>query len=172
MDKKKLYATLVMLLLLIIAFLTYLIHSNTTSNIDQLNKKLAGIEESIKTLQNTCTAPAPEPCPACQVAVEKPPLKKLLRDDIYKIIFSYKDELNVCYKMRGPSKPATRRLVIALTIKNTGEVLEAKTTNSDINNKKVENCITKLIKKMRFPEFDGDLYKDEIYISFDSRSLI
>ncbi len=161
-----------MILLLIITFLVYLINSNATSNTEQLNKRLSGMEESIKSLQNICTAPTPEPCPACQPVAEKPALKKLLRDDIYKIIFSYKDELNVCYKMRGPSKPATKRLVIALEIKNTGEVLEAKTTNSDINNKKVENCITKLIKKMRFPEFDGDVYKDEIYISFDSRSLI
>lgn len=172
MDRKKLYATLVMILLLAILFLVYLIHSNAVLNIESLNKKLANVEESIKALQSTCTAPTPEPCPACQVAVEKPVLKKLLRDDIYKIVFSYKDELNICYKMRGPSKAATKRLVISLAIKNTGEVLDAKTIESDINNKKVEACITKLVKKMRFPEFDGDVYKDEIYISFDSRSLI
>ncbi len=141
------------------------------AKMDLLDSRLSSLEEANKTLASTCTAtvvtPVREPA-----SIEKPAPKKLLRDDIYKIVYSHKKELNECYQMRTNKKADQRRMIVSLAVKNSGEVTDARTINSDIKNTKVEECITSLIKKIQFPDFDGDLYKDEIYISFDSRSLI
>ncbi len=169
MNNKKMVAIGVLFLLLLLAS-GYFAAEKVGKKLDILDSRMSSLEASNKILIATCTAPAP----VCELPpVEKAAPKKLLRDDIYKIIFDHKKELNVCYQLRTHKKEDLRRLIVSLVIKNDGTVLEVKTLNSDIKNKKIDECIISLIKGMQFPEFDGEeLYKDEIYISFDSRSLI
>jgi hypothetical protein len=166
----------VVFILLVSLLAGYFLAIDFGSKLDNLDGKISAIEESNKVLGEICKAPEcppPVQCPPCEpkLVQQKTP-KKLLRGDIYKIVFGYKNELNICYAKRKYKRRATRRIIISLAIRNTGEVIEANTVNSDVNNKNVEDCITSLIKRIRFPEFDGDIYRDEIYISFDSRSLI
>jgi len=169
MNNRTLFAIGTFLVLALLLVGGYVVTEKFGKKIDVLSNRLSSIEESNKMLASTCTAVTPVREPA---SIEKPALKKLLRDDIYKLVFSYKQELNDCYQLRVNKKTDQRRMIVSLAIKSNGEVTDARTVNSDIKNKKVEECITSLIKKIQFPEFDGDIYKDEIYISFDSRSLI
>jgi hypothetical protein len=139
--------------------------------INNLENKIAALDTFNKSLATTCSAAnhVPDREPA---SIPKATPKKMLRGDIYKIVFSHNKELNACYSMRENKKSDQRRMIVSVVIKNNGDVLEARTLNSDINNKKVEDCVSSLIQHIRFPEFDGDTYRDEIYISFDSRSLV
>ena len=169
MNNKNWFAIGTFLVLLLLLVGGYFASQKFNNKMDLLDSRLSFIEASNKMLASTCTAVTPVREPA---SIEKPALKKLLRDDIYKIVFSHKKELNDCYAMRLNKKADQRRMIVSLAIKSSGEVTDARTVNSDIKNKKVEECITSLIKGIQFPGFDGDLYRDEIYISFDSRSLI
>lgn len=168
MNNKNWFAIGAFLVLFLLLVGGYFTAQKFNSKMDLLNSRISSLEASNKMLASTCTAtPVREPA-----SIEKPAPKKLLRDDIYKIVFSHKKELNACYELRNNKKLDLRRMIVSLAIKNSGEVVDARTVNSDIKNKKVEECITSLIKKIQFPGFDGDIYRDEIYISFDSRSLI
>ena len=171
-NNKALRWTLTLLIFLLLgSFITFNWFSNKLDKqmltIKSLETKMAALNDFNKTLPTTCATP--ERAPA---SVDKPALKKLLRDDIYKIVFSHSKELNACYKMRLNKRSDERRMIVSLVVKNSGEVVDARTLNSDIKNRKVEECVTSLIKNIQFPQFDGDLFKDEVYISFDSRSLI
>lgn len=174
MNNKFIMGTLVVVVLFLLG--GFMLMNNLSTKIDKqsntmnnLDTKLAALEASNKMLAVTCTAPAPVREPA---SVEKKEAKKLLRDNIYTVVFSHSKELNECYAKRVNKKSDQRRMIVALSIKNSGEVIDARTVNSDIKNKKVEKCIISLIKNIQFPSFDGDVFKDEIYINFDSRSLI
>lgn len=168
MNNKNWFAVGTFLVLFLLLLGGYYATTKFGEKMDLFNNRISALEASNKMLASTCTAPAPVREPA---SIEKAP-KKLLRDDIYKIVFNHKKELNACYELRKNKKADLRRMIVSLAIKNSGEVIDARTVNSDIKNKKVEDCVTSLIKGIQFPDFDGDLYKDEIYISFDSRSLI
>jgi hypothetical protein len=167
MNNKNWFAIGTFLVLFLLLVGGYYATKDFTEKMDLFNSRLSALETSNKMLASTCTAPVREPA-----SLPAPAPKKLLRDDIYRIVFSHKKELNACYELRKNKKADLRRMIVSLAIKNSGEVVDARTVNSDIKNKKVEDCVTSMIKKIDFPTFDGDLYKDEIYISFDSRSLI
>jgi len=174
MNNKAIMGTLVVVILFLLG--AFMVMYSLGAKIDRqsitmssLDTKLAAIEASNKMLASTCTAPAPVREPA---SIPTKEAKKLLRDNIYTVVFSHGKELNKCYAKRLNKKSDQRRMIVSLEIKNSGEVIDANTVNSDIKNKKVEDCIISLIKSINFPTFDGDLFKDEIYINFDSRSLI
>ena len=173
MSKKAIFGLVVVLVLFFL--IGFMFMSGLTKKMDhqstvisQLQTKIDSLDAVSKQLMSTCNNP---PVVAQPVAPAPAP-KKLLRDDVYKIVFSHNKELNDCYKMRLHKASDERRMVVSLVINNDGTVVDAKTLNSDIKNQKVEKCITSLIKNIKFPDFEGDQFRDEIYISFDSRSLI
>jgi len=159
MKKENVIISFLVIIILILAFgIAMLYESNKRSE-----KFFADSQKLLADVVATCKQPAAIPVP---VKAEK----KLLRDDIYRIVFSHQVELNNFYSKQKDAK--TNRMRIALEIQNTGTVTDVKVVESDIKNKNASECVTSVIKSIQFPTFDGESVTDEVYLTFDSRSLI
>jgi len=128
-------------------------------------KFFAATEQHFAELLVACKQPTVAAAPEQKIEP-----KKLLRDDIYKIVVSHQEALNDCYAKQKNAK--SRRMRIALEIQNNGMVTETKIIESDIKNKEISECVTSVIKAIQFPSFDGESVTDEVYLTFDSGSLI
>jgi hypothetical protein len=110
--------------------------------------------------------PQPEPVP---VPVEEPkPTRTLTKDDIYRTLAKHGNKLNACYDKRIDFVKG-RRLLIAVTIDNMGKVLTIKTLRSETKDKLTDACLRNIVRKVKFPEFDGAPIKHNIHLVFSAQ---
>ena len=123
----------------------------------------------VRTLQQPKPEIKPEPIPEPEPVAPTPPVKKvklrrLTTNEIRRIISNQRQKIDTCYARR--SRPGGGRVNIAISIKNTGQVISADIASSTFGDPILEKCVAFWMKAVKFPTFDGEPIDDNADIVF------
>jgi len=80
----------------------------------------------------------------------------LEKETIAKVVKRHKGQIRMCYEQELRASPAlSGKVTVSFTIGGTGNVVTASVAESTLNNREVENCLVRRIKRWRFPAPDG-----------------
>ena len=80
----------------------------------------------------------------------------LSREEIQRVIRRHLSQIKFCYERELQKEPNLQgKIVASWTIGGNGLVRSAKGTQNTMGNKKVESCVVRIIKRMRFPRPRG-----------------
>jgi len=113
--------------------------------------------------------PQPELVPMPEPVKEEPkPARTLTKDDIYRTLAKYSNKLNACYDKRIDFVKG-RRLLISVSIENTGRVLAIKTLRSETKDKTTDSCLRNIVQNVKFQEFDGEPITEKVHLVFTAQ---
>ena len=109
--------------------------------------------------------PIAEPKPVTHTPrVKKIKLKRLTTNEIRRIISNQRQKIDTCYARR--SRPGGGRVNVAISIRNTGQVISADVASSTFGDPILEKCVAFWMKAVKFPKFDGEPINDNANIVF------
>ena len=80
----------------------------------------------------------------------------LSREEIQRVVKRYMNQIKYCYEKQLAKSPNLQGKVVAFwIIAGTGLVQTAKASQNTMGDKTVEQCIIKVVKRMRFPRPKG-----------------
>jgi len=80
------------------------------------------------------------------------------KNDIRRVVQSKSNAIQYCYERQLQTNPKLQGKIIAQwKVGLQGQVKSTSVTSSTMNNKKVENCILRVVKRMRFEKPDGGI---------------